>query len=376
MRTLLRAWLPRNDRAAWAGALTAAGWLVVVTAGNLVLPHDVVPDPLYVLAPLAACAVLSARATAGFGVVAVCLTVWSGWWNHLWGATQQWVRLLDVVLVGAAAVVIATVRVRREHRFARMVNIAETAQRAILPTLPTAAAGVGIAGRYVSAAEDAVVGGDLFDCSVTEGYTRFIVGDVRGKGIAAVEQAARVIRAFRQSAATQPELADVVVGIDSYLTPFLGDEEFVTAILVDMVSAERVRLVSCGHPPAVLIRADGTAELVEVDPGLPLGIGHEPEPRTVGWAQGDRLLLYTDGASEARDATGAFFPLLERAPMLSGGTIEEALDRLLGELRRHVVDGRLGDDLAVVMLENTAATSGADQGGTAVEVSVPLVGLR
>ncbi len=376
MQTGVGAWRAWGDGAAWAGALIASGWLVVVSAANLVLSQDVVPDPLFALAPLAACAVLSARATAVFAVVAVCLTVWSGWWNGLWSTTQQWVRLLDVVLVGAAAVVIATVRVRRERRFARMVNIAETAQRAILPTLPAAAAGVRIAGRYLSAAEDTVVGGDLFDCSVTEGYTRFIVGDVRGKGIAAVEQAARVIRAFRQSAATQPELADVVVGIDTYLTPFLADEEFVTAILVDMLTPSKVSLVSCGHPPAVLIRANGTAELVDVDPGLPLGIGHDPRPRTIGWGQGDRLLLYTDGASEARDAAGTFFPLLERAPTLSGGTIEEALDTLLGELRRHVVEGRLGDDLAVVLLENTVATSGVDDGGDASEMRVPLMGSR
>src|SRR4051812_33314956 len=138
----VRAWRSRSDVAAWVGALTAAGWLVVVTALNLVLPHDVVPDPLYALAPLAACSVLSTRATAVFSVLAVCLTVWSGWWNDLWRTTQQWVRLVDVALVAAAAVVIATVRVRREHRFARMVNIAETAQRAILPTLPAGAGGV------------------------------------------------------------------------------------------------------------------------------------------------------------------------------------------------------------------------------------------
>ena len=58
--------------------------------------------------------------------------------------------------------------------------------------------GLDVATRYLSASEDSFVGGDLYDCSLTEGYTRFIVGDVRGKGIAAVEQAARVIRAERR----------------------------------------------------------------------------------------------------------------------------------------------------------------------------------
>jgi phosphoserine phosphatase RsbU/P len=284
----------------------------------------------------------------------VALTVWSGWWNDVWGTGQQWVRLLDIVLVAVVAVVISTVRVRREQRFARVMNIAETAQRVILPKLPDVAGGVRVAARYLSAAEDAVVGGDLYDCSVTEGYIRFIVGDVRGKGIAAVEQAARVIRAFRQAAATKAELVGVVADMDTYLTPFFTDEEFVTAVLVDVSEGEPT-VTSCGHPPALLIRADGSASFLEVFPGLPLGIGHVSRPTTLDWAPGDRLLLYTDGVSEARDEDGTFYPLLENAAKLRTDSLDEALDVLLGELQQHVAGGRLGDDLAVVMLENIAA---------------------
>jgi serine phosphatase RsbU (regulator of sigma subunit) len=290
--------------------------------------------------------------------VAVALTVWSGWWNDAWGDVQQWVRLLEIVLVSVAAVVIATVRVSREQRLARVMNIAETAQRVILPTLPDSAGGVRVAARYLSAAEDAVVGGDLYDCSVTEGYIRFIVGDVRGKGIAAVEQAARVIRAFRQAAATKAELVGVVTDMDSYLTPFFTDEEFVTAALVDISDGDPT-VVSCGHPPPLLIGADGGASFLEVFPGLPLGIGHTSRPAELSWGPGDRLLLYTDGVSEARDADGTFYPLLENAGKLRPGSIDEALDRLLDDLREHVAAGRLGDDLAVVMLENIDSATAA-----------------
>src|SRR5207248_2837606 len=118
----------------------------------------------------------------------------------------------------------------RERRFARMANIADVAQRALLPLLPRRAAGVTVAASYQSAAADAVVGGDLYDCSLVGGHVRFLIGDVRGKGIAAVEQAARVIRAFRQAAALEQTPAAVVANVDDYVTPFLGDEDFATAL--------------------------------------------------------------------------------------------------------------------------------------------------
>ncbi|MFL6081080.1 MAG: PP2C family protein-serine/threonine phosphatase [Ornithinibacter sp.] len=313
------------------------------------------PDPLFAIAPLIACSVLSPRVTAGFGVAATLALVWSGWWNDTWDSAQQWVRLVDVVMVSVAGVLLAVVRVHRERRLTRVTAIAEAAQRVILPTVPASTGTVHAASRYLSAAADAVIGGDLYDCSVTQGFTRFIVGDVRGKGLEAVEQAARVIRAFRQAAATKATLADVVHDMNSYLTPFLGPEDFVTAVLVDLTLPESIIVTSCGHPPAILVRPDGSATFLEPPTGLPLGIGDDAVEQGYQWAPGDRILLYTDGLSEARNADGQFLPVLDIAPMLASGTLEEALEELLSRARAHVPDGALGDDLAVLLLENTMA---------------------
>lgn len=347
----------RRDQAARVGAVLASLWLVALTAIDIALPPTVHLVLLSALAPLMACAVLPALPTALFGAVAVGLTILSGWWNQSWGTAQQWVRLLDVILVSAAAVAVAAVRVRRERRLERLTTIAETAQRAILPTLPQVAPGVSVAARYLSAAQDTMVGGDLYDCCQAGGYTRFVVGDVRGKGIAAVEQAARVIRAFRQAAATKGRLSEVASDMNSYLAPFLGDEEFVTALLADLVQPDVVTLISCGHPPALFVPRRGPATLVEMPAGLPLGIDEGIGELTMTWQTGDRLLLYTDGLSEARDATGEFLSVLDLAPLLASTTMDEALDQLLERVRRHVPGGGLGDDLAVMLLEN--GTTGA-----------------
>jgi serine phosphatase RsbU (regulator of sigma subunit) len=100
---------------------------------------------------------------------------------------------------------------------------------------------------------------------------------------------------------------------------------------------------------------------VNVPAGLPLGIGDDFSETTVAWKPGDRLLLYTDGLSEARNADGEFLPLLEAAAPLGSGALEDALTRLLDDVRRHVPRGALGDDLAVVMLEHSPAAPVSDK---------------
>jgi len=353
-----------NERAARLGAAFATLWLLALMVVDVLVPPSVIPDPLFAIAPLFAAAVMSARATAGFAAASVVLVVLSGFYNDTWGHAQQWILLLDVVLVGGAAVAIAEVRILREKRFARMSNIADVAQRALLPLLPRHAADVSVAASYPSAAAGAVVRGDLYDCSLVGGHVRCLIGDVRGKGIVAVEQAARVIRAFRQAAALEETPPAVVADVDAYLIPFLGDEDFVTACLADVSQPDRLQLVSCGHPLPLLIHDDGTADFVTLPYGLPLGLGGVHEGKTVYWRAGDRLLLYTDGLSEARNDDGEFFPLIDHAKTLASSTPDEALKSLLENVRLHVRGGQLEDDLAVILLENRPSTeqSPADGG--------------
>ena len=349
-----------SERAGFWVTVFAAVWLVGLEVAGLLVPDSVNLTGLLALGPRAVCGLLPARPTSVIAAAAVVLSLLPALWTHPWWSAQQGIRIFDVVLISAAAVFIAFVRVRREQHVHRVEAIAAIAQQVILPQLPAHTDGVNVAARYVSAARDAVIGGDLYDCSVTEGYTRYIVGDVRGKGVAAIEQAARVIRAFRQSAPTKQDMADVVTDMNEYLVPFFSDEEFVTALRVDLTVSGRVTLVSCGHPPALLVKADGSARFLDVPSGLPLGIGADPEPQTFDWEAGDRLLLYTDGLSEARNSDGNFLPVLDQAAVLTTGTVEAALDALLQVLESYVPAHRLGDDLAVVLLECAPDTTPLD----------------
>jgi serine phosphatase RsbU (regulator of sigma subunit) len=338
--------------------LVACLWLVVLVLADITTSSAVNVSPLYAIAPLAACAALSAAPTASFAAMALVLAAVSHLWNGQWGQPQMWVRLLDVALVSGAAVAIAAVRVRREERLARVERIAEVAQRTILPVIPARVGSVSAAARYLSAAEDTLVGGDFYDWFHSERRMCFLVGDVRGKGVGAVEQAARVIRAFRQSAAAGEDLPTIAGQMSAYLMPFFDDEEFATATLVEVGANGQVTLVDCGHPAPLLVPHRGAARFAEAPVCLPLGLGMTYEGASVSWSPGDRLLLYTDGLSEARDGHDDYLPVAELSPVLEGRPIEDALDAVLDQVRGHVPDGRLADDLAVLLLENTGVEPG------------------
>ena len=352
------------------GATAAAVWLALVVVADLLLPSDIVPAALLAFAPLLAAATTSVRSTVAFGVAATVLAILSGFWNDAWGHAQHWLRLLDVVIISAASVAIAKLRADRDVRYARLSAIAEVAQRAILPKLPTESGSMRIASRYLSAFEDSLVGGDLFDYTLRGRSTRLIVGDVRGKGVAAVEHAARVIRAFRQFATGDAELADAAGDISAYVAQFFDEEDFATAILVESSEPGRITVVNCGHPAPILVR-HGAATVVETPFDLPLGLGAGYEAVEVAWQPGDRLLLFTDGLSEARSAAGDFLPLTDLAPTLAVGDVDAALGRLMDAVRRHVPGGRLDDDVAVVLLEHT--TTPATVARPRADFALPLL---
>lgn len=342
----------RARKTGWIASLATLAGLVVLDVA--IDPGVAVLTVLFGISPLIACALLPARETAGVGLLSLGAAVAAGWWNDELGEAQHVVRVLDVALVGAAATLIAGVRVHREERYAELVRIAEVAQRAILPVLPESSGGMDITAHYESAVEGALVGGDLFDCYHAGDVTRLLIGDVRGKGIEGVEQAARVIRAFRQAAASCDSLVEVAEDMDAYLTPFFDDEEFVTALLVEPVGPDRLALVSAGHPPALVRHRSGALEIAEVAQGLPLGTGLPTvfSATELTWAPGDRVLLYTDGLSEARDRRGEFLDLAGLSAALGG---PDALDDVLDTVHRHVPGGKLADDLAVVLLERQPA---------------------
>jgi serine phosphatase RsbU (regulator of sigma subunit) len=237
----------------------------------------------------------------------------------------------------------------QSERLAGVTRIAEVAQRAILAPPPSRTGPVALSARYLSAAVEAQVGGDLYEVFPGASTVRLLVGDVRGKGLSAVRTATVVLGEFRAAAAGTGDVARVATEIDQRIRPYLqGDEDFVTGVLVDIEHDGHFTAVSCGHPEPALIRAEGGVETVVLDPSPPLGLGVDPVVARGRLRPGDRLLLFTDGLVEARDPSGGF---IDPAPFLAqvGETaLGSALDGLLASLKQ-AAGGALGDDLALLL---------------------------
>ena len=232
-----------------------------------------------------------------------------------------------------------------------MTTIAETAQRALLRAMPTSIGSLGFAARYVSATEEALVGGDLYEVADTPNGVRLVMGDVRGKGLDAVQLASTVLAAFRRAARVEPSLSAVAADLDDVVTAVAGDEDFVTVLLAEFHEDLSVTLLNCGHHPPLLLDGAHSRGLVDTgSPEPPLGLGPEPGPVTCHLAEGERLLFYTDGLVESRNRDGTFFPLEESAETLSIDDLGTALDDLLGQVVDHV-GARVNDDVALLLVE-------------------------
>ncbi|MEW1953057.1 PP2C family protein-serine/threonine phosphatase [Terrabacter sp. NPDC080008] len=331
--------------------LLLAGFVTV----DSLLPPSVILATGFSIAGLVAAAISTVPRTAFVAALAVVCAGVSGLWNHNIGSPAWWVRLGLTTGFGVMAVILARVRVGREEALKAMTAIAEASQRILLRALPSSVRSLRLASRYVSATREALVGGDLYEVIDTPAGVRAIVGDVRGKGLDAVQLAFTVLGAFRHAAVRQESLENLAGELDKVVSAVAGDEDFVTAMLVEFHDDGTATVVNCGHCAPILLLDDSTTrELSPTDTQPPLGLGPRPHAETVQVPVGARVLLFTDGLIEARDAHGAFFPFDAYVDQLRQGSLDEALDRLLTRVRNHT-DGRLADDMALVLVEQVGA---------------------
>jgi serine phosphatase RsbU (regulator of sigma subunit) len=130
----------------------------------------------------------------------------------------------------------------------------------LLRSVPLSAGPLRVAVSYTSAVAEARIGGDLYEVVASPHGVRVIVGDVQGKGLAAVETAAVVLGAFREAAHDEPDLMGVGERLERSVARELEGEKFVTAILAESGSDHEVVFLNYGHPDPVGVRRDCTTD--------------------------------------------------------------------------------------------------------------------
>jgi serine phosphatase RsbU (regulator of sigma subunit) len=275
-------------------------------------------------------------------------------YRHMVTSLRGSMALATVAGITVAGVLASAAIRMRTRQMAELAAIAEATQRVLLRPVPSQAGPVRLAVRYISASAGAGIGGDLYDTVMSPAGLRLIIGDALGKGLPAVQTAATVLGAFRESAHDAPDLTAMADRIETSLVRQGTPDQFVTALLAQVSpDGSRIELLNRGHPPPLLLAA-GEAHFVEpAQAALPLGLrelGDAPaEPATIGLRNGDRVLLYTDGVSEARSNSGEFFPLPQAAVLASAADPGVTVTQISEELRRHV-GHRLDDDAAMLLI--------------------------
>lgn len=341
------------------GIGAAVASLLVVSGIEVIEGPEASATGWLAIGPFLAAAFAPWRAVVGVGALA---TLIAGVTTAL--APEAFDRVdvaavIGMVLATAGAVAVSIVRQKQVQRYADLVKLATVAQQAVVRPLGPQVGQLAVAGRYISASAAADIGGDLYEALPTPYGVRMIIGDVTGKGIDAVRMASFVLGAYRHIAYERRDLRDVVADLDRAVNRAAGEEEFVTAALVEERGGT-LTVLNCGHPAPLLLRQGTVIPLEPPQTAPPLGLGPQVEPRVEHLEPGDRLLLYTDGLAEARRA-GEFFPTQARAWALLGhGTVKHGLASLESALVEWVPQGELEDDIALLLLEYTGAAPEAD----------------
>ena len=341
--------------------VAAAVFIALVPIADVFLPPNVHIAHALVL-PVALTAVFfGPRRTATIAGLAVLSLVVAAVERMSLSSENVLVELACLALLSVLLMLVSRLLERRGQELAGLRRVSE----AVLRPLPRRAGPVSIASAYRAADAGTPVGGDLYAVVRTKGATRLLIGDVRGKGLGSIGDTEIVLGAFRATAHRPMPLPELVASLEGSvcwgLNEAAGDgpaadvrERFVTAAIVEIPDDEPyVHVVSCGHLPPLLFHAGTVTPLDTPDPAPPLGLGALAEggytSTTFRFAPGDRLLLYTDGVTEARDGQGAFYPLLERAADWGELGPAHLVDTVTADLRAHATAG-LNDDMAVVAL--------------------------
>ena len=237
------------------------------------------------------------------------------------------------------------------QRMEEELKIARRIQESLLPRRLPASRWLRLAGSSLPSRE---VGGDFYDARpVTPERWALIMADVSGKGVGAALLAALLQGMFLPAAYLPLPMEEMMARVNGFLLERTGGEQYATVYYGLLDADGRLRMVSAGHPPALWLRRDGVRRLPAAS--LPLGLLEEARYKAeeIRLEPGDRLVLYTDGVTDARNASGEFFGLarLEQTLRRHAEADAAALHQALLEALSAFAEGaEQSDDITLLTL--------------------------
>ncbi|MCX4430155.1 PP2C family protein-serine/threonine phosphatase [Streptomyces mirabilis] len=319
--------------------------------------------PLLILLPALPAALGTVRQTVyAVGWVLIVITgvliyrPLPSWYDYL-------IIMVLAAVLGVLCVLTCHWRIRRERELSQVRSTAVALQRQVLRPLPILTDQVIVDGVYLPVEEDRLVGADIYEAVASPYGTRLLFGDVQGKGLPAIGAAFAALGAFREAAQREPTLTALVDSLEKAVVRHnafaqqTGEpERFVTALILGIDASTDTQAVNCGHPPPYLLNAGLVTPVLLGDPGVPLGLADlAPKPQTVAWfpfPPGATLLVCSDGVTEARGITGAFYPLEERLRAWADVSPWEIAGNLAKDLSEHTA-GEQRDDITALVIRRT-----------------------
>lgn len=292
------------------------------------------------------------------------------------------VPLIEAI-VSAMGIMLAFRELHR-HEFERMAverehQVASVLAQSVIAAETPVADGLDIFARTVPAA---LTGGDFYVFGQSSDTIWFAVGDVAGKGLPAAMLMTRAVAACRIAFLMHAEdsLLEVFRRVDDEMYGHLDDAGVFITLVIGVADTRtgEVRLVNAGHSPVVAV-VDGVAEFIRSSVP-PLGIvpGRIPRVSDVRLAEGDRLLVGSDGLTEQTDPRGEMFGF-ERFLRLSarGAADTDAFgDQIFAAVRDFAAGEAASDDATLVMLTGRKGTRMTERVRSRLDIAPTLLATR
>ncbi|MGP3952149.1 PP2C family protein-serine/threonine phosphatase [Streptomyces sp. 7N604] len=241
-----------------------------------------------------------------------------------------------------------------QARRLKPMTVAAEIQWSLLPPLAMAVPQVAVAGILEPAYE---VAGDSFDYALNDDILHMATVDAMGHGLDAATMATVAIGAYRHARRSDIGLAEIYTFMDRAIAEQFGPDHFVTAQMMRLnIATGHLQWVNAGHPAPLLVRNHEVVQQLESATTLPVGFGGEqPQVSELALQRGDRVLCFTDGLIEEREAGGEQFGeeqligWVNRIERTEEGV--RAVVRSLSHTLKEERGGRTSDDATLFLIE-------------------------